>query len=167
MGCSIHPVLLIRGRFEQVNHSLLSCLQNCCYFNWRNMAEIFNYFGGGDKIKKKKQEAQKRKLEESSQEYRQAKKRKNDNVYDIEKRTRTFQESWQTKHSWLEFERTKNIMFCSACREFSDLADPTSAFVKDSGCNNFRIDAVDKHGKSNCHKAVLAKKCAVEAAPGN
>ena len=130
-------------------------------------SEIFSFFKGGDKVKHKKVEAKKRKIEESSLEYKTAKKRKNDNDYDNSRRARGFQESWKTGNSWLEFERTRNIMFCSACRSNRDLADRTSAFVNEDGCSNLQKQSVDRHKKSGSHKVVWAKKLAVESAPGN
>ena len=42
---------------------------------------------------------------------------------------RTFQQEWKKTFVWLQFDKTKQEMFCTACREFSSLADKTVHFL--------------------------------------
>ena len=39
---------------------------------------------------------------------------------------RTFRQEWKKTIVWLQFDETKQEMFCTACREFSFLADKSS-----------------------------------------
>ena len=39
---------------------------------------------------------------------------------------RTFRQEWKKTFVWLQFDETKQEMFCTACREFSSLADKNS-----------------------------------------
>ena len=129
--------------------------------------DICNYFKGGEAVKIKQQEAKKRKLEESSEESRRLKKRKADAAYDNSpRRKRAFQKSWKSTHAWLVYEETKHLMFCSACQNDLNLADKNSNFVTE-GCDNMRIESVQRHENSKGHRAVWAKKLAKEATPGN
>ena len=41
---------------------------------------------------------------------------------------RTFRQEWKKTFLWLQFDETKQEMFCTACREFSSLADKNSSF---------------------------------------
>ena len=45
--------------------------------------------------------------------------------------------SWKKTFVWLQFDETKQEMFCTACREFSSLADKNSSFF--TGSQAFHI----------------------------
>ena len=41
---------------------------------------------------------------------------------------RTFRQKWKKTFAWLQFDETKQEMFCTACQEFFSLADKNSSF---------------------------------------
>ena len=45
---------------------------------------------------------------------------------------RTFRQEWKKTFVWLQFDKTKQEMFCTTCREFSSLADKNSSFFTGS-----------------------------------
>ncbi|XP_060554954.1 zinc finger protein 862-like [Ruditapes philippinarum] len=65
--------------------------------------------------------------------------------YDKTKRDRNFQPSWSKEFPWLTFDNDKKLMFCKVCQKF----DTTGTFV--NGCNNFRLQSVRIHDKSEGH----------------
>ena len=70
---------------------------------------------------------------------------------------RTFRQEWKKTFAWLQFEETKQEMFCTACREFSSLADKNSSFF--TGSQAFHIGNIKAHASNRKHKAcVLAKQ---------
>ena len=40
----------------------------------------------------------------------------------------SFRQEWKKTFVWLQFDETKQEMFCTACREFPSLADKNSSF---------------------------------------
>ena len=59
--------------------------------------------------------------------------------------------------AWLQFDETKEEMFCTACREFSSLADKNSSFF--TGSQAFHIGNIKAHASNRKHEAcVLAKQ---------
>ena len=70
---------------------------------------------------------------------------------------RTFRQEWKKTFAWLQFDETKQEMFCTACREFSSLADKNSSFF--TGSQAFHIGNIKAHASNREHEAcVLAKQ---------
>ena len=63
------------------------------------------------------------------------------------KRKRTFLESWKMEYQWILLK--DDIMYCSTCLEFPNLADQYSSFIV--GCNNFRKDTLKSHDTNRRH----------------
>ncbi|KAJ8017475.1 hypothetical protein HOLleu_45094 [Holothuria leucospilota] len=70
----------------------------------------------------------------------------------------TFQESWRKGNTWLRYDSSKNIMFCTVCRSF-DKSNRRNTF-RDTGCSSFRLSNVDSHKKSDVHKAAIQAEAA-------
>ena len=60
-------------------------------------------------------------MEDSSSRKRYEEKRKQEG--------RSFRQEWKKTFAWLQFDKTKQKMFCTACREFPCLADKNSSFL--------------------------------------
>lgn len=76
---------------------------------------------------------------------------------------RTFQESWKTKYSWIVFEKEKNNVFCSSCRQCAHLnmlkcSKRDNTFISD-GFSNWKhaLDKFRTHERSECHRESLEK----------
>jgi hypothetical protein len=77
-------------------------------------------------------------------------------LYDQEKRIRTFQERWKAGRPWLHYltgseasPSTCKTMTCNYCITFSKVkgsSSATNSFI--TGCDNFRIEAIRSHEKS-------------------
>ena len=83
-----------------------------------------------------------------------------DSLYDQEKRIKTFQESWKAGRPWLQYSTgseaspsTCKTMTCNYCITFSMVkgsSSATNSFI--AGCDNFRIEAIRSHEKSEYHR---------------
>ena len=62
---------------------------------------------------------------------------------------REFIPTWAKEFPWIEYDKTKNMMFCKTCMKFSQLADKNSPFV--SGTGTFRKDLIKTHDRSKHH----------------
>ena len=70
---------------------------------------------------------------------------------------RKFRQEWKKTFVWLQFDETKQEMFCTSCREFSSLADKNSSFF--TGSQAFHIGNIKAHASNRKHEAcVLAKQ---------
>lgn len=70
---------------------------------------------------------------------------------------KTFWQEWKKTFAWLQFDETKQEMFCTACREFSSLADKNSSFF--TGSQAFHIGNIKAHASNRKHEAcVLAQQ---------
>ena len=70
---------------------------------------------------------------------------------------RSFRQVWKKIFAWLQFDETKQEMFCSACWEFPSLADKNSSFF--TGSQAFHIGNIKAHGSNRRHEAcALAKQ---------
>ena len=70
--------------------------------------------------------------------------------YEENRVDRAFKHSWKDFHTWLAY--NENVMWCEVCREFKHLLKKGNVkFV--TGTDNFRKDAVDKHGSLSNFKA--------------
>ena len=83
--------------------------------------------------------------------------------YEENRGDRAFKHSWKDFHTWLAYD--ENVMWCEVCREFKHLLKKGNVkFV--TGTDNFRKDAVDKHGSSfyhlRCMDAFKAKQNPLE-----
>ena len=71
------------------------------------------------------------------------------------KRKRNFVPSWSKEFPWVECE--DDIMFCSACRQYADLADPNSSLVVGiKGAK--RKEVLVSHARSWQHNKVIKKQ---------
>lgn len=112
----------------------------------------------------------------------QKKKPKFDNrKYDQTQRVRNFQEKWRLQFPWIIYdtdvsdkENSEGIMYCSTCREYSDIADKKSPLF--AGTSSFRIDTLKAHAKNTQHvkceikqkglqKTVIQRKVEMQQSP--
>lgn len=88
-------------------------------------------------------------------------KKEKDREYDRH-RKRQFKANWKVGREWLLYASEENKMKCSWCwdRSKTDQSDALlkSAFVV--GCDNFRLETIKYHEKSECH---LKSKAVAEA----
>ena len=68
-------------------------------------------------------------------------------TYDSIKRRRCFQNSWLNDYHWLTYDRERDLMFCSVCKEFKH---PLNIKLV-QGSDNFRKNLLDAHQKSQSH----------------
>ena len=80
------------------------------------------------------------------------------------KRKRAFVDAWKNEFVWVRY--VNNIMFCSVCREFTDLSDPSSTLVKgvfgDKRCETLVHQDISS-GRIKCMK----RKAIEKAGPGS
>ena len=58
------------------------------------------------------------------------------------KSERSFQHSWKTGNSWLQFDKETKCMYCTLCQK----QKKSNTFT--TGCNILKKDSVTKHAKS-------------------
>ena len=63
---------------------------------------------------------------------------------------RCFQPSWLNDYHWLTYDRERDLMFCSVCKDFKHLL--TIKLVQ--GSDNFRKNLLDAHQKSQSHSCL-------------
>ena len=87
-------------------------------------------------------------MEDSSSRKRYEEKRKQEG--------RSFRQEWKKTFAWLQFDETKQEMFCTACREFPSLADKNSSFFyRKPSFSHWKL----KSTASNCrHEACVFAK---------
>lgn len=67
---------------------------------------------------------------------------------------RSFVPSWLDRFEWLDFDSSRNLMFCGLCRKYRK----NNAFTE--GCQNFRRDNLNKHMATNDHKFCVEQNAA-------
>ena len=69
---------------------------------------------------------------------------------------RLFRQEWKKTFAWLQFDETKQEMFCTACREFPSLADKNSSvFYRKPSFSHWNIKA---HASNRRHEACVFAK---------
>lgn len=79
--------------------------------------------------------------------------------YEKTKRQRKFRSEWKQEFKWLEYDTSKDVMYCGVCRQFPQLAEKSSSFF--IGNNAFRKHHITIHGKSGQHLRCIAAHLAV------
>jgi len=96
--------------------------------------------------------------------------------YELEKRKRTFQDSWRKKFELLLYDTNHLVMYCLICRSiygpFGKNKPAPSAYAKYTGgpmvtgCTNFKVEVLNIHAASDGHKLAVQQKKAAAAKPG-
>ena len=68
-------------------------------------------------------------------------------------RSRSFLADWQKGRDWLTYDKDKNEMWCSCCKQFST-SQNAGSFVQ--GTNRFKLENIQTHEKSVSHSRCLA-----------
>ena len=89
-------------------------------------------------------------------------KKERDNIYDKEKRERTFCESWLKSFSWLEYDEAKGKMYCVYFKAYPKIAGFNS-FVE--GSTSFHINSLKSHDTSKPHTTALLRYKSDEKCP--
>ena len=84
--------------------------------------------------------------------------------YEENKRDRGFCPHWLRTYTWLSYDKTENIMWCSVCREFKNLKNACVTNLV-TGTQNWRTDILAKHQRSKNHIAAMSAKLAKEQKP--
>ena len=80
------------------------------------------------------------------------------------KRKRAFVDAWKNEFEWVRC--VNNIMFCSFCREFTDLSDASSTLVKGVSGDK-RRETLVHHDISSGHIKCMKRKAIEKAGPGS
>ncbi|XP_033747138.1 zinc finger protein 862-like [Pecten maximus] len=78
-------------------------------------------------------------------------------------RHRSFQEGWYKSFTWLRHSSEENKMYCTLCEKFDRSENPSTFKL---GTNNYKIDIVKKHEKSETHTRSLERSRAASVSPG-
>ena len=87
-------------------------------------------------------------MEDSSSRKRYEEKRKQEG--------QSFRQEWKKTFAWLQFDETKQEMFCTACRKFPSLADKNSSFF--TGSQAFHTGNITAHASNRRHEACVFAK---------
>ncbi|XP_071509517.1 zinc finger protein 862-like [Diadema antillarum] len=91
-----------------------------------------------------------------------------DQEYDSTKRVRAYRKEWEKDFDWLAFDDIEHVMYCKVCREEKQTG-ATGGMRQNpfyEGTDNFKLDSVKSHARSENHHCAISQKNAKEFAPG-
>lgn len=80
---------------------------------------------------------------------------------------RKFQEAWKKEFPWVEHDPEKDIMYCTLCRAYPNIADRTASLYKGCGTGGkYKKETIEKHSTSTKHQLCETRR-QNETAPQN